>query len=172
MSGNAAAPRWLSTREQAAWRSFLDAIQLLNTEVENQLQRDSGLSHADYEILVRLSEQPEHSMRMSELATRTLFSRSRLSHAVARLEREGWVRREPYPDDRRGLIAVLTDRGFETLAAAAPGHVETVRTGLLDPLTPQQIDQLADIAQSIIADAQARQARGANDEPGHGGRPD
>jgi DNA-binding MarR family transcriptional regulator len=111
-------------------------------------------------------------MRMSELATRTLFSRSRLSHAVARLEREGWVRREPYPDDRRGLIAVLTDRGFETLAAAAPGHVETVRTGLLDPLTPQQIDQLADIAQSIIADAQARQARGANDEPGHGGRPD
>lgn len=165
MSGNAEVPRWLSTGEQAAWRSFLDAIQLLNSQVETQLQRDNGLSHADYEILARLSEQPQHSLRMSELAARTLFSRSRLSHAVGRLEREGWVRREPCPDDGRGLIAVLTDRGFTTLAAAAPGHVETVRTGLLDPLTPQQIEQLAEIAQAIIAAARAREARGTADEP-------
>src|ERR1700712_2985450 len=107
-----AQPRWLSETEQTAWRSFLDAIQLLNTEIEAQLQRDSSISHADYEILVRLSEQPERTLRMSELATRTLFSRSRLSHAVGRLEREGWVRREPCRGDRRGLNAVLTKKGF------------------------------------------------------------
>lgn len=89
--------------EQTAWRAFLSAVQMLNTEVEAQLQRDSGISHADYEILVRLSEQPDRSLRMSELAARAVFSRSRLSHAVARMEREGWVRREPSPEDGRGL---------------------------------------------------------------------
>lgn len=148
--------RWLSSFEQATWRAFLDAISLLNDAVEDQLQRDSGLSHADYEILVRLSEEPERRLRMSELAARTLFSRSRLSHAVGRLEREGWVQREPCPGDRRGLNAVLTDRGFETLAAAAPGHVQAVRTALLDPLTPEQVRQLAEIAEAVIRAARSR----------------
>jgi DNA-binding MarR family transcriptional regulator len=149
-------PRWLTVAEQTAWRAFLNAVQMLNTEVESQLQRDSGISHADYEILVRLSEQPSRSLRMSELAARAVFSRSRLSHAVGRMEREGWVRREPSPEDGRGLRAVLTERGFEVLAAAAPGHVEAVRTTLIDPLTPEQVDQLADIAKTIIAAAEAR----------------
>ena len=149
--GHAQEPRWLSGDEQAAWRSSLSAVQLLNAAVEAQLQRRSGLSHADYEILVRLSEEPEPALRMSELADRTLFSRSRLSHAVGRLEKSGLVRREPYPDDRRGLCAVLTDRGFQTLAAAAPGHVETVRHVLFDQLTPQQVEQLNAIAQTVIA---------------------
>jgi DNA-binding MarR family transcriptional regulator len=143
--------RWLSGDEQAAWRSSLSAVQRLNVTVENQLQRDSGMSHADYEILVRLSEEPEHALRMSELADRTLFSRSRLSHAVGRLEKSGLVRREPYSGDRRGLCAVLTERGFQTLAAAAPGHVETVRQALFDQLTAQQIEQLTAIAQAVIA---------------------
>src|ERR1700712_5187696 len=156
MPGHASAPRWLTDREQAAWRSYLDAITLLNTEIGDQLQRDSGLSHADYEILVRLSESPERTLRMSELAIRTLFSRSRLSHAVGRLEREGWVRREPCPGDRRGLNAVLTARGFEVLAGAAPGHVETVRTALLDPLTAEQIEQLSTITEAVIAAARLR----------------
>jgi DNA-binding MarR family transcriptional regulator len=146
----------LSPAEQAAWRSFVDAVQLLNTDVEAQLQRDSHISHADYEILVRLSEQPGRSLRMSELAARAVFSRSRLSHAVGRMEREGWVRREPSPEDGRGLRAVLTDEGFAVLAAAAPGHVEAVRTALLDPLTPEQVQQLAVIAKTIVAAAQAR----------------
>jgi len=150
------ATRWLTSREQSAWRSFLNAISLLSEEVGDQLQRDSGLAHSDYEILVRLSEQPDRTLRMSELANRTLFSRSRLSHAVGRLEREGWVRRESCSGDRRGLNAVLTDEGFAMLAGAAPGHVEAVRTALLDPLTPEQIDQLAEIAAAIIAAAQAR----------------
>ena len=149
-------PRWLSVAEQTAWRAFLSAVQMLNTEVESQLQRDSGISHADYEILVRLSEQPDRSLRMSELAAHAVFSRSRLSHAVGRMEREGWVQREPSPEDGRGLRAVLTDRGFEVLAAAAPGHVEAVRGVLIDPLSSEQIDQLAAIAQTIINAAQTR----------------
>ncbi len=123
--------QWLSGAEQAAWRTSLSAVQLLNSAVDNQLQRDSGLSHADYEILVRLSEEPEHALRMSELADRALFSRSRLSHAVGRLEKSGLVRREPYPDDRRGLCAVLTERGLQTLEAAAPGHVADSAPGTL-----------------------------------------
>jgi DNA-binding MarR family transcriptional regulator len=153
MPEEATTPRWLSADEQAAWRSFLSAVQLLNHGVDNQLQRDSGLSHADYEVLVRLSEQPTRALRMSELADRTLFSRSRLSHAVGRLEKAGLVRREPYPQDRRGLCAVLTDRGFQVLAAAAPGHVEAVRRALFDPLTPQQIEQLTAIAEAVITAA-------------------
>jgi DNA-binding MarR family transcriptional regulator len=144
-------PRWLSDDEQAAWRSFLSAVAMLNAAVDTQLQRDSGLSHADYEILVRLSEAENHALRMSELADRTLFSRSRLSHAVGRLERAGLVRREPYPGDRRGLCAVLTDQGLRALDEAAPGHVETVRRALFDALSPEQIEQLRSIAQAVIA---------------------
>lgn len=145
--------RWLSGTEQAVWRSSLSAVQQLNAAVETQLQRDSGLSHADYEILVRLSDAPERALRMSELADRTLFSRSRLSHAVGRLERAGLVRREPFAGDRRGLCAVLTERGFQTLADTAPGHVETVRRVLFDQLSTEQIQQLHTIAQAVIAAA-------------------
>jgi DNA-binding MarR family transcriptional regulator len=144
-------PRWLTGDEQAAWRSFLSAVALLNGAVEAQLQRDNGLSHADYEILVRLSEAPNHALRMSDLADRTLFSRSRLSHAVGRLERAGLVRREPYPGDRRGLCAVLTEQGLGALEVAAPGHVETVRRALFDALTQDQIEQLRAIAQAVVA---------------------
>jgi DNA-binding MarR family transcriptional regulator len=153
-------PPWLSGDEQAAWRAALSAVQLLNAAVDHQLQRDSGLSHADYEILVRLSEEPEHALRMSELADRALFSRSRLSHAVGRLEKSGLVRREPYPDDHRGLCAVLTERGLQKLATAAPGHVETVRRALFEPLTTEQVEQLAAIAQAVIAAAGAPPAAG------------
>jgi DNA-binding MarR family transcriptional regulator len=148
-------PRWLSVEEQSAWRASLSAVQLLNAAVDSQLQRDSGLSHADYEILVRLSEQPEHGLRMSELAARTLFSRSRLSHAVGRLEKAGLVRREPYSGDRRGRCAVLTERGRAALVAAAPGHVETVRSVLFDALSPEQIEQLTGIARAVVAAAAA-----------------
>ncbi len=146
--------RWLSADAQVAWRASLSAVQLLNAAVEAQLQRESGLSHADYEILVRLSEEPEHALRMGELADRTLYSRSRLSHAVGRLEKAGLVRREPYSGgDRRGLCAVLTEPGLQALAAAAPGHVETVRRVLFEQLTAQQIEQLTAIAQTVIAAA-------------------
>ncbi len=141
--------RWLDADEQQAWRAFLTAAHLVLEAVDCQLQRDSGLSRADYEVLVRLSEAPQRSLRMSELSDRTLFSRSRLSHAVARLERQGLVARSSCSSDRRGTFATLTDPGFAALAAAAPGHVETVRRVLLDPLTPTHVEQLRVIATAV-----------------------
>ncbi|MEV0610343.1 MarR family transcriptional regulator [Polymorphospora rubra] len=142
--------RWLDPDEQRTWRAFLTASRALMETLDRELQRDAGMPHAYYEILVRLSEAPGRRLRMSELADASGSSRSRLSHAVARLEEAGWVRRENCPTDRRGQLAVLTDHGFEVLAAAAPGHVEGVRSHLFDPLTPAQVDQLRRISEAII----------------------
>jgi DNA-binding MarR family transcriptional regulator len=106
---------------------------------------------AYYEILVRLSETPGRALRMSQLAEATAGSKSRASHAVARLEERGWVRRVDCPTDRRGQVAELTPEGYAALAEAAPGHVELVRTLLLDPLTPDQVAQLRAISQAVVA---------------------
>ncbi|WP_431922219.1 MarR family winged helix-turn-helix transcriptional regulator [Micromonospora wenchangensis] len=143
--------RWLDPDEQQTWRAFLTASRALSDTLDRELQRDAGMPHAYYEILVRLSEVPERRLRMSELADLTGSSRSRLSHAVARLETAGWVRREDCPTDRRGQVAVLTDAGFAVLAAAAPGHVEGVRRHLFDALSPAQVDQLRRISETLVA---------------------
>ncbi|HLU72050.1 MAG TPA: MarR family transcriptional regulator [Nonomuraea sp.] len=141
--------RWLNDEEQRTWRSFLAATQLVHEALDRQLQRDAGMPHAYYMILVALSEAPGRSMRMSELASKAQSSQSRLSHAVARLEERGWVRRERCPEDRRGNIAVLTDDGFAALESAAPGHVEEVRRALFDPLTPEQLRSLREICDTV-----------------------
>lgn len=148
--------RWLDADEQRVWRSFLDATRMLFEELDRELQHDAGIPHAYYEILVRLSEAPGRTLRMSELADRSQYSRSRLSHAVARLEDVGWVERRECETDRRGLLAVLTDKGFAALATAAPGHVEAVRTLLLDPLTSEQIRQLGAISEAVLSAAAGR----------------
>lgn len=147
--------RWLSTAEQRAWRAFLTASHVLFEGLDRQLQRDSAIPHGYYEILVRLSEAPERTLRMSQLAERSQSSRSRLSHAVARLEEMGWVQRQECATDRRGQMAKLTDEGFAALEAAAPGHVEAVRSTLLDALTPEQVEQLRTISEAIVAHAEA-----------------
>ena len=147
--------RWLSPDEQVAWRAFLSATQLLNAQLDRELQRDSGIPHAYYEILVRLSETPGRVLRMSELAQAAESSRSRLSHAVDRLEEAGWVRRESCPTDRRGSFARLTDEGFAALEAAAPAHVESVRRHLIDRLSPAQITQLRQISEAVLAGLRA-----------------
>jgi len=144
-------PRWLDAKEQCTWRAYLHATGLVRDRLDRQLQRDSGMPHAYYEILVRLSEAPGRTLRMHELAALSQSSRSRLSHAVARLEQQGWIERREHPTDRRGLLAVLTDRGFAALAAAAPGHVEAVRRILLDSLSPEQVAQLRDICEAVLA---------------------
>ncbi|MDT4939788.1 MAG: hypothetical protein QOG80_3459 [Pseudonocardiales bacterium] len=154
--------RWLSADEQRAWRAYLEATNLLFDLLDRQLQQDAGIPHGYYEILVRLSEAPERSMRMSQLADLTRSSRSRLSHAVARLEERGWVERVDCPTDRRGQVAHLTDDGFTALVDAAPGHVETVHTHFVDPLTPEQITQLAQIGAALIAGLEGT-ARGSAD---------
>jgi DNA-binding MarR family transcriptional regulator len=141
--------RWLDDQEHHAWRSYLAATRLLQSQLDRELQRDSQIPAAYYEILVQLSEAPDRCLRMSDLADASESSRSRLSHAVARLEKSGWVRRESCPTDRRGAFAILTDTGFEALAAAAPAHVESVRKHLFDRLTREQVGQLADICDAI-----------------------
>ena len=143
-------PRWLSGPEQRTWRSFLTANRLLFDRVERQLQQEAGLPHAYFEILVRLSEAPGRAMRMSELASTALSSRSRLSHAVARMEDAGWVRRKPCESDRRGQIAELTDAGLAQLESAVPSHVEEVRSLLFDALTETQREALLEVSDAII----------------------
>ncbi|MGN2634808.1 MarR family winged helix-turn-helix transcriptional regulator [Nocardia takedensis] len=123
----------------------MDGHQRLATELNRQLQRDSELSLAEYRILVLLSEAPERSLRMSELADGVLSSRSRLTHQIRRLEADGLVSRSTCLEDGRGVVAELTDEGYRRLEAAAPGHVEAVRKGFIDLLTPAQLELVADI---------------------------
>jgi DNA-binding MarR family transcriptional regulator len=143
--------RWLDEQEQRAWRNYIEATTMLLDALDRQLQQDSGMPHGYYEILVRLSEADQHTMRMSDLAQATRSSRSRLSHAVARLEERGWVRRRECATDRRGQLAQLTASGQAELAAAAPGHVATVRACLIDRLSPEQVRQLGDIGAVVIS---------------------
>jgi DNA-binding MarR family transcriptional regulator len=149
-SSEAVEPRWLDPEEQKAWRAWLSSAQLLMDRLDRELTHVTGISHAYYEILVALSETPGRMMRMSELADRCLSSRSRLSHAVSRLEERGWVRRQVCAEDGRGQLAVLTDEGFTALEAAAPVHVESVRTHLFDQLSPEQVAAMRDIGETLL----------------------
>lgn len=140
---------WLSEDHQRVWRNYLAATRMVEGELERQLQRDSGMPTTYYEIMVSLSEAPDRTLRMSELADRSRFSRSRLSHAVARMEQEGWIERKECPSDKRGAFAVLTEKGFGALASAAPAHVEQVRSLLFDVLSSEQIEQLGEICATL-----------------------
>ena len=134
--------RWLSAAEQQMWRDYLDVSRRLTERLNRQLLDDSGLSLAEYEILVQLSEHPQRQLRMSELADLAVHSRSRLTHTVRRLEERGLVARRDCLDDRRGILCVLQDEGFRVLEVAAPGHVEAVRTIMFDPLGPVDVTGL------------------------------
>jgi len=149
---------WLTDDEQRTWRSFVAATRSLFDQLDRELQRDAGISHADYEILVRLSEAPGRSLRMSDLAERTGSSRSRLSHAVAGLEGQGRVRRERCPTDGRGTIAVLTEHGAAALREAAPGHVRGVRRHLFDQLGPTQQRALRIISDAVLGHLEEERA--------------
>jgi len=142
--------RWLNAEQQQAWRAFLATSALLHAALDRQLQREAGIPHAYYMVLAMLSESPGRALRMSQLAAATNSSQSRISHAVARLEEAGWVRREQCPHDRRGLVAVLTDAGLAVLAEAAPGHVRAVREHLFDQLSPEQVRQLEAICRAAL----------------------
>jgi DNA-binding MarR family transcriptional regulator len=133
--------RWLSDEEQRAWRTHLDVSRLLTYQLERDLQ-PFGLTMNDYEILVNLSESEEHRMRMSDLASATLQSKSRLSHQITRMENAGLVRRENCESDRRGLYAALTENGWDTMRKVAPHHVESVRKHFIDLLAPADLESL------------------------------
>lgn len=151
MMGDMSDVRWLSADEQQVWRAFITAVTKFTEHLDRQLQRDSGMPMAYYEILVALSEAPGRALRMSELAAVCQSSRSRLSHAVARLEKEGWVERRACRSDRRGSFATLTDVGFAVLEQAAAGHVTAVREHLFDVLTPEQLRSLVEISRAVDA---------------------
>lgn len=144
-------PRWLTAEEQRTWLALLAAINLLDEDLDRQLQRDAGMPHTYYMVLAALSESPGRRMRMSDLASINHASQSRLTHAVNRLVAAGWVRREKCTGDRRVVYAVLTEEGFAVLEAAAPGHVEAVRDTLFDRLTPEQVRQLREISETLLA---------------------
>ena len=142
--------RWLDPDQQRSWRAWISCSQLLGDRLGRDLVDATGLSMADYEILVRLSEQPERRMRMSELAQATLSSRSRLSHQIDRMEQAGLVQRETCDSDKRGLNAVMTEHGWDVLVAAAPSHVASVREHFVDVLTPEEFEALGAACAKVV----------------------
>lgn len=142
---------WLGYDEQDHWRAWVAVTTLLPDRLNRDLQQAAGISLPDYEILVRLSEAPDRRLRMSDLANVTLSSRSRLSHQIDRMEAAGLVDRVSCTEDRRGQFAAMTARGWETLVAAAPHHVDSVRAHLVDVLTPEQFAALGDACRAIAA---------------------
>jgi DNA-binding MarR family transcriptional regulator len=125
-------PRWLDADQQSSWRAFAVGVTLLLDRLDADLQREFDLSLTEYEILVRLSERPERSMRMAQLADALAHSRSRVTHTVARMQKAGLVARCASPEDGRGIVCTLTDRGHDLLVEAAPVHVRGVREYLVD----------------------------------------
>jgi DNA-binding MarR family transcriptional regulator len=144
------AQQWLDEQQQQTWRAWLTVTELLPRVLDAQLQRDAGLSHAAYVVMAMLSEAPQRSRRMSDLARRANQSQSRLSHTVARLEERGWVRRERSADDGRGNVAVLTDAGWDVVRTVAPGHVDAVRSALFDALNDEQTRGLGEALQAVL----------------------
>jgi DNA-binding MarR family transcriptional regulator len=142
--------QWLDDDQQRTWRAWLAVTELLPRSLDAQLQRDAGLTHAAYIVLAMLSEAPDRSRRMSDLARVANQSQSRLSHTVARLEERGWVRRERAAEDRRGNLAVLTDEGWDVVQRVAPGHVVAVREGLFAALTPAQTEALGEALTAVL----------------------
>ncbi|WP_030434853.1 MarR family winged helix-turn-helix transcriptional regulator [Actinoplanes subtropicus] len=143
-------PRWLTDEQQQAWRRFVEVLVKVPAALEAQLQRDAGLTHMGYIVLFTLSEQPERRLSMSRLAKYASASLSRLSHVVARLEAQGWVRRQRDPDDGRVQIAVLTDAGYAKVVGSAPGHAEAVQQLVFDRLSPAQVRQLVKLADALL----------------------
>jgi DNA-binding MarR family transcriptional regulator len=142
--------RWLSGEEEAAWRAIAKVVVTLPWAIECQLQRDAGLSFLEYYVLARLSEDPQHTLRMSELAKLTDASLSRLSHLVKRLESRGLVRREPDPSDGRFTNAIMTRAGYKLLVASAPAHVARVRSLVVDALSPADLRQLRKTMECLL----------------------
>ncbi len=143
-------PRWLTGEQQQAWRRFVTVLFKVPAAMEAQLQRDAGLTHMGYLVLSTLSEREDRRLAMSKLAKQATASLSRLSHVGARLEEQGWVRRERDPEDGRVQIAVLTEEGYGKVVRTAPGHAEAVQQLVFDRLSPAQVRQLAKVAEALL----------------------
>lgn len=142
--------RWLGDAEMSAWRAYIEGSALLEHRLNRELQAAHDLLIADYEIIVRLAEQPERRLRMSELANDVAHSKSRVSHQIRRLEAKGLVQRVECPSDGRGVFAELTDTGAALLEKAAPTHVEGVREHMIDLLDENEQRVLADVFERVM----------------------
>src|SRR5690349_1053878 len=142
--------RWLDDSERAAWLRLVAVLELLPAALDSQLRTQSGLTHFEYFVLAMLSESHDRTLRMTALAQLTNATLPRLSHVVRRLESRGLVERFPCPEDGRATNARLTDAGWDTVVAAAPGHVDTVRRHVIDALDPEQIQQLRRITDALL----------------------
>src|SRR6476469_8187978 len=143
-------PRWLADEERQTWLALVGMLIRLPSALDAQLQQDAGLNHFEYQVLAALSELPDRTIRMSELAMLANGSLSRMSHVVNRLEKRGWVRRTPDPADGRYTLATLTEDGWQKVVDTAPGHVAAVRRLVFDPLTRAQTRQLHDIGHRVL----------------------
>ena len=147
-AGNKGEPNWLTPTEMAAWRRYIVASRRLIEALDTDLDQHD-LSISDYEILAQLSDAPDRRMRMAELAEIAMLSRSRLSHRMKVMEEAGWVRREACPDDKRGFFAVMTNKGWKAIVAAAPDHVASVRSRFVDKLSKADQIVLAEIFERV-----------------------
>jgi DNA-binding MarR family transcriptional regulator len=143
-------PRWLDDDEARAWRGYMRMRTLLHARIVRDLTQEAGLSGPDYDVLSNLSEAEGRRSRLGELAARMAWSKSRLSHHISRMEQRGLVTREDCTADGRGAFVVLTDAGFRAIEVAAPGHVASVRRHLIDLLSRQQLDALAEISETVV----------------------
>jgi DNA-binding MarR family transcriptional regulator len=141
---------WLDAGEQKAWLKLAGLMIKLPAALDAQLQRDAGLSHFEYMVLSQLSEAPNRTLRMSQLAELANGSLSRLSHVVKRLEGQSWITRSRCEADGRATNAHLTDAGYAKVVATAPGHVATVRALVADPLTPAELASLGDLVGKLL----------------------
>ena len=151
--------RWLTDEEQQVWRQWLDLGARITNALSRELQLDSTISLADYEVLVNLSESPDHRQRVVALAEAIKWERSRLSHQITRMAKRGLVRRESCDNDGRGAFVILEEQGLEAITAAAPGHVETVRHMMFDGLSAEQLAAFRDVLAHIepqVADQEER----------------
>ena len=147
---------WLSDGQQRSWRAFLGGVTVLMDRLDRDLRNDHGVSLPEYEILVRLSEAPNRTLRMAELAERVALSRSRLTHTVKRLEADGILRRERCDEDGRGVQAVLTDVGLKLLTQAADTHIRGVQEHFIAHASPQELDAIGDVMERIRTDLQGK----------------
>jgi DNA-binding MarR family transcriptional regulator len=142
-------PRWLDASQQHSWRALVVGTTLLMDRLDDDLRRAFNISLTEYEILVRLSERPRRSIRMAHLADALAHSRSRVTHTIDRMEKAGYVVRGTTPEDGRGIVATMTDKGLELLAEAAPLHVEGVRSYLLDVADKADFDAVGRVMDAV-----------------------
>ena len=142
--------RWLSAEQLRAWVKFVAVVELLPGALDGQLQRDAGLTHFEYFTLAMLSEAPNRTLRMTQLAAATNSTLPRLSHVASRLETRGFLERTPCPEDRRATNASLTEEGWKKVVATAPGHVATVRENVVDALDDTDIADLDRVMAKLL----------------------